>query len=526
MFSVNYHDKSLILKDGVKLSSRIWQPIEEGPWPALLMRQPYGKQIASTVTYAHPSWWASQGYLVVIQDVRGQGSSEGEFCGFEQEASDTTQTHKWIRSLPECNGLLGTYGFSYQGLTQLLGELNSQPPDCLAPAMTGIHEGEHWSCEGGAFWWDIGILWGLQLASQKLLRKKDHKAWNEIRESLEKGEYLRNGADLLKKHDPTGMASKWLLISENNCQEWKVHKPLKSWLSQPMILIGGWKDPHLKGILTIYEDSLREGGSPELHIGPASHLDWWEGTNLIQLNFFNKHLKLNKTIDKKPLKRIWNITNNSWHTCNQSHEPKNKNNWVLCSRGLACSNTQEGTIESALNGKGEIHIVHDPWRPVPSIGGHLCSIPEGNDRSKIDQRGDVATFTSLPFTTKRLIEGIPKLKLAAKSDTKGFDLCIALSIIYKNDLKVNQLSTGVLRIRGDESQTNLNREITLQALFADFPKGSQLRLSISGASWPAIAINPGTNQHKCGPPSPDCLITTISIDLSKSKLSIKPFFLK
>ena len=59
--------------------------MKQGQWPALLMRQPYGKQIASTVTYAHPSWWASQGYLVVIQDVRGQGSSEGEFSGFEQE---------------------------------------------------------------------------------------------------------------------------------------------------------------------------------------------------------------------------------------------------------------------------------------------------------------------------------------------------------------------------------------------------------------------------------------------------------
>ena len=84
------------------------------------MRQPYGREIASTVTYLHPSWWANHGYLVVIQDVRGQGDSEGIFNGFSQEASDTCQTNKWVRSLPECNGKLGTYGFSYQGFTQLL----------------------------------------------------------------------------------------------------------------------------------------------------------------------------------------------------------------------------------------------------------------------------------------------------------------------------------------------------------------------------------------------------------------------
>ena len=34
------------------------------------MRQPYGREIASTITYSHPEWWASKGYMVIIQDVR------------------------------------------------------------------------------------------------------------------------------------------------------------------------------------------------------------------------------------------------------------------------------------------------------------------------------------------------------------------------------------------------------------------------------------------------------------------------
>ena len=84
-----WFDQSLILRDGVSLSSRIWLPNGDGPWPALLMGQPYGKEIASTITYSHPSWWASKGYLVIIQDVRGMGASEGVFNGFTQEACDT-----------------------------------------------------------------------------------------------------------------------------------------------------------------------------------------------------------------------------------------------------------------------------------------------------------------------------------------------------------------------------------------------------------------------------------------------------
>ena len=86
MNSIKHRDENLKLRDGTLLKSRIWSPKGSPPWPVLLMRQPYGRAIASTITYAHPSWWASNGYLVVIQDVRGQGGSEGVFSGFSQEA--------------------------------------------------------------------------------------------------------------------------------------------------------------------------------------------------------------------------------------------------------------------------------------------------------------------------------------------------------------------------------------------------------------------------------------------------------
>ena len=62
-------DEELRLSDGTRLVSRIWSPQGAGPWPALLMRQPYGRSIASTVTLAHPRWWADQGFVVVVQDV-------------------------------------------------------------------------------------------------------------------------------------------------------------------------------------------------------------------------------------------------------------------------------------------------------------------------------------------------------------------------------------------------------------------------------------------------------------------------
>jgi putative CocE/NonD family hydrolase len=115
------------LSDGVALVSDHYYPSSalhgDGPWPTLLMRQPYGRDIASTVVYAHPIWFARQGYHVVIQDVRGRGDSEGEFYAFRHEARDGAETIAWLRKHPACNGRIGMYGFSYQGSRSCLRQL-------------------------------------------------------------------------------------------------------------------------------------------------------------------------------------------------------------------------------------------------------------------------------------------------------------------------------------------------------------------------------------------------------------------
>ena len=81
-------DVQISATDGTPLTGRLWRPAEGGPWPALLMRQPYGRAIASTITYAHPEWYTGHGYAVLVQDVRGRGDSGGRFGGFAQEAGD------------------------------------------------------------------------------------------------------------------------------------------------------------------------------------------------------------------------------------------------------------------------------------------------------------------------------------------------------------------------------------------------------------------------------------------------------
>ena len=521
MQQINWRDETLKLTDGIKLKARIWIPTKGKKWPALLMRQPYGREIASTITYFHPAWWANHGYLVVIQDVRGQGGSDGHFTGFNQEAADTSQTHKWVRSLPECNGRLGTYGFSYQGFTQLMSNPGSLPPDCLAPAMTGLNEDKHWCRDGGAFWWHLGLAWGLQLAALRAKRNQNWRAWESIRQNLENGNYLRDGPSLLKENDPNGMAINWLKQSEQEKQEWVIHKPLSTWLKRPMLLIGGWWDPHLRGVLDIYQQSVKAGGKPEIHIGPATHLNWWEGTQTILLDFFNRHLQSNKPLDiSNPKPKLWNLTSKKWQSGLQSRHAATT--WSLISTGGACIDSNDGLLSPNSNGYGVVNIVHDPWRPVPAIGGHLSQEPGEVDRGVLDKRTDIALFTSPPLIDKLQLEGIPNLSLMVEADAEGFDLCVALSVIDITQTKVLQISTGILRVLGDEARQSLPRKVIFQPILAEIKKGERLRISIAGSAWPAIGVNPGNLKTPCGAPGPHCDVITMNLKLAESNFQVLP----
>ena len=510
-------DEHLRLSDGTRLIARIWSPAGSGPWPALLMRQPYGRCIASTVTLAHPRWWADHGYLVVVQDVRGQGDSEGVFTGFSQEAHDTAETHAWVRALPECNGRIGCYGFSYQGLTQLLAPPGSPPPDCMAPAMAGLDERLHWSSEGGAHWWHLGLGWGLQLAAQQARRRGDHDGWCEIRHSLENGDYLRTGPDLLRRHDPNGMAWTWLQLNPKNATGWHRHAVLDSWLKQPMLLLGGWWDPHLMGLLDLDQRSRQAGGCPELHVGPATHLQWWPEAQQLLLDFFNRNLK-GDSIAPPHLQRLWDLGNNSW--CCPSLTSCGP--WSLAGTALACHDTSNGRLEQGGAGAGSVVIVHDPWRAVPAEGGHLSPTAGPRDRSNLDQRTDVATFTTRPLKSRQIIEGRPELRISVSADQPGFDLCVALSRRPARSSTVEQLSTGVLRTMGEGARVQRERQVKLQPLRATLEEGDQLRLSIAPAAWPAIGVNPGTPDHPAGAPGPNHRVVTMTLNLAGSELSLIP----
>ena len=139
----------------------------DGPWPTLLQRLPYGRSVASAPVMPSPTELARLGYTVVVQDVRGRGDSEGVFEPFRQEASDGAATIEWASALPWSNGDVVTYGYSYQGLIQLLAAAR-RPPHLrgVAALMCGSEPYEGWTYRGGCLQWSFVADWAAQLLAQ------------------------------------------------------------------------------------------------------------------------------------------------------------------------------------------------------------------------------------------------------------------------------------------------------------------------------------------------------------------------
>ncbi len=560
--------------DGIRLATRLWRPPGAGPAPVLLMRQPYGRAIASTVTYAHPAWYASHGFLVAIQDVRGRGDSEGEFSGFAQEARDGAEAVRWARRLPGANGKVGVYGFSYQGLTQLLIEpspaaatasgrgvaargaepcadpLDDPLPDCLAPACCGVDERLHWASEGGAHWWGLGLAWALQLAAEGCRRRGDQEGWRQIRSSLDSGAFLRDGLDLLQRHDPDGMGLNWLRRDPLRPQGWRRHEPPPSLLRRPLLLIAAWHDPHLRGSLDLWRRARRAGGEPWLRIGAWSHLDWRGGLDQLQLAFFRAHLPVapaatantaNTTgpdggdLDPQRLAQrcaLQAAEDGPWRQVARQQRLA----WRLHSDGLAAVRSDEGLLiaEAGREPRSEagpaldpnppaLVLVHDPWRAVPGRGGHLGLDAGMVAREDLDRRADVACFSSAPLTQRLRLQGVPQLAIVVQADQPGFDLCAALSLLAP-DGRAWQLSSGVARFLGDHCLTWRRRRLQLQPLLRELEPGQRLRLSLAAAAWPQIGVNRGDGSPWAGAVGPAHRQITLRFDLRTARLWLTSMF--
>ena len=119
-------DVMVPMRDGTLLATDLYLPAQggkarSGRFPALLMRTPYDKAVrAGPVFYkevrAAPlaRYFATRGYVVVVQDVRGRYKSQGHWRPWYDDGRDGYDTAAWIGRQPWSDGGIGTLGTSYR----------------------------------------------------------------------------------------------------------------------------------------------------------------------------------------------------------------------------------------------------------------------------------------------------------------------------------------------------------------------------------------------------------------------------
>ena len=122
-YDVTLHEENLMvpMRDGVRLATDIYRPSREGalvtqPLPIVVHRTPYDKKRPSSVASAE--YFASHGFVSVVQDARGRFASEGVFTKYIGEGEDGYDAVEYLATLPYGNGKVAMYGTSYAAHAQ------------------------------------------------------------------------------------------------------------------------------------------------------------------------------------------------------------------------------------------------------------------------------------------------------------------------------------------------------------------------------------------------------------------------
>jgi uncharacterized protein len=513
--------RAMRTRDGVTLVSDHYIPAGNRPAPTLLMRQPYGRDIASTVVHAHPVWFARNGYNVVIQDVRGRGDSGGDFYPFRHESNDGYDAIQWVSGLPESTGQVGMYGFSYQGLTQLLAAAE-QPPSlvAIAPAMTTGDLYHGWFYMGGMFRLAYSVSWATQMlrgdAIKKSLKRQSRElelAWSQLSSFYSRAPF----SDLVHLQDEE---------LPSYFTDWMTHDlPGEYWsqmdlsarydrISVPALHIAGWYDFYTEGSINCYENLKSQGATEHardnqyLIVGPWSHIPWDRhigeqdfganallDTDQILLKWFNHWLKRDNSFTDEAKVRVFDLGKNSWRTCAvwaQLEPSPKKRDYYLHSGGKANSIKGNGSLSADKPELAENRdvVVIDPEVPVLAPGGTMAAAGPFR-QNRIEGGNNVLVYRSAPLPEEVHVYGRPHIRLYISSSTNAHDVVAKLTRIDRDGQAWN-ICIGARRSQYHFSNKPLERDVPtlwefdLEPTSCVFDVGERIGLEIAGTAFPLL----------------------------------------
>lgn len=469
------------MRDGVILRANVFRPEADGKFPVILTRLPYGKDTGFSYALLDPVRIAEAGYIVVIQDVRGRFSSEGQYKGFIQEFDDGYDTVEWAQNMEGSSGLVGMYGASYFAFTQWAAAASGHPALKVVTPMVAFDDGwEGVGFRNGAYEWGLAASWYLGVMSlPEIVRtKRDSPDFPlvfgrlvyDVDHLSESGYFELPLKDFSPMKRANVLPEFFEQMLENRYTDaWRaisIHPHYDS-MQVDAHLIGGWYDVFLQSTTESFVRLKKLGREARLVVGPWTHSNYGNSvgdldfgmaanTNLLDLKYdsttlhqrwFDARLKgVNNGLADEPPVRIFVMGENKWRYSSDWPLPETVYTpFYLSSAGHANSSEGDGrlsmnAVRPAGNGVGSADAVRPTGDAVRSaVNGVGSTDAASSDTYVYDPENPVLTNGGNLLMTSQYPPG-PKNQAAteAREDV----------LVYTSDVLTEPLEiTGPLKAK-------------------------------------------------------------------------------
>ena len=511
------------MRDGVRLATAIQLPRGDGPWPVVLIRNPY-----DAMTRIAGFWcriFARYGYACVLQDVRGQIASEGEWLPLFNERADGLDTLAWIDGQRWQNRRVALFGPSYLAAAQwaVAGELPPQVKTFVPTAFAA--DLRHVLYQDGMFRHETLTAWAALMPGRgmRMGAGPSYQAALRHRPHLDV-DTLHFGARVDWYRD-------WVRSPAPSSELWQrpEYRSLASAperVQVPVLMIAGWYDAFAGPQLRDFE-RLASRRVSKLVVGPWTHIASPAGdvespdarSGLAQwplvLDWLGHHLR-GEPLAQRPSGAetyLMHAGRWQWHA---EWPPPTRSLALWLDRADAARACRGGLLAPrppSTPSSGRYR--YDPLDPLPTRGGAgmlafalpgFAGAPPSSVLQDVDgrcARGDLLSFESAAFPDGLELAGRIAAELhvaSSAADTAfAFKLCEVLA-----DGSVLNIADGIssLAYRADADAAQaytpgdvVSLRIETWPIAWQVRAGSHLRVDISSANFPAYHAHP----NRAGP---------------------------
>ena len=525
---------SIATRDGTVLRADVYRPDDNRRHPVLLGRTQYGK--TTWGRWIEPERTAAEaGFAVVINDMRGQFASDGQFDPFRWDVDDSYDVVEWCAEQAWSSGRVGMFGSSSCGFVQLLAAV-AQPPHlvAIAPMQTWSSFGRGCIYEPGGGYSMHTQDWALLEVNNDAERRlgPDRPDLSARRQATSRAAWevsrwyrhlpLSDFPPLSRAEAPWYYA--WLEHPDDD--DWWADRDV-TWrydrIQIPSLHLVGWFDRFslstIRNYVSIVEASRSADArarhkitvgpwphgvpvitqGPNRHFGPAASID----VRGLTLRWYDHWLKgIDSGLLDEPPVRLYVQGAEAWRDAPSWPVPGTVDTrFHLHSDGGANSLEGDGWLSPEPPGDEVADTYrYDPADPTPSVPGRLSRPAGPVDRRPIEGRPDVLVYSTTPLESEVEVVGPVRARLWASTDVLDTDWAVCLTDVHP-DGSSYRISDGMIRARYRQTQRSATLldpgrlyayEIVLWPVAHVFLRGHRIRADIASASFPQIDANPNT----------------------------------